>query len=752
MEAGRKPAIFACTTAYYPFVGGAEIAIQEVSRRITDEFSFFIVTARLRSDLPKREARPEGTIIRIGWGTPFDKWILPLLIPFAVRRERDEPGTILWGMDVSAGALGAAIAKVFSPGARFILTIQYGYGGRRLRRGRLGVIGLSLRWMLGRADAVTAISKYLAGEAAHFGYRRPVALFHNGVSIDAFSAVPREKKRENGPMIITVSRLVPKNGVDILIRAVAQIRKSVPDVYCHILGSGPERPRLEELARRLGVGPAVTFLGSVPYADLPRYLAAADVFVRPARSEGMGNAFVEALAAGLPIVGTPVEGILDIIEDGRTGLFARVDDPADVAEKTLRLLRDVPLSRRIADAGRAMVRERFSWDAIAAGYKEAFRDAMLPRILIATPMLPPDIGGPGAYALKLADKFFGRGHRVSILSYGSRMSTAPGTGIVQTYVPLSAPLPVRLFRYGFAAWRMLGDADIAIALDPVAVGRPLAVACRMSGKPFIIRVEGDALWERYVERTGREFTLKQFYGALARLSLSPRERAWQRMSQRVFPRAKRIVFSSRWRNDIFQAGYSLRPEQAALIRPPYPGPERRSSERNRAFVFAGRFVGVKNLPRLIRAFAAACPPPWRLLLIGAGPQRTALKAEIRASGAADRIRIRPALPTAEVGAAIASAHAVLLPSLSDVSPNVILDCIETGTPFLLTKETGFYEALKDIGIFVDPLDEADIAAKLRILMDSPSYAAYCERLREFRGGRSWDDVAGDWLKVIRDSL
>lgn len=743
-----KPAIFVFTTAYHPFIGGSEIAIQEVARRLADEFRFCIVTARLRSDLPKREARPEGTIIRVGFGAPFDKWLLPFLGPWAWFRERAGGRCVLWGMDISAGALAAAAAKTLAPRACFVFTIQYGYGGRRLRRGRLGAIGVAFRWMLGEADAVTAISKYLAEEAAHFGYRRPVHVLHNGVPLEEFIRARRSPEGKSTPTIITSSRLVPKNGVDIIIRAIPEVQKSFPDVRCHILGSGPERERLEDLAQSLGVTSAVTFFSDVPYVDLPRYLAAADVFVRPSRSEGMGNAFVDALAAGLPVVGTPVEGILDIIEDGKTGLFARVDDPADVAEKIVRLLRDNMLARRIVDAGTAMIRERFSWDAVASGYAGVFRTAFLPRILIATPMLPPDIGGPGAYASRLIEELLRSGHTVSVLSYGS--GTAPLRVSRALRVPLNLPPPIRLFRFGAAAWRMLRESDVALALDPVAVGWPLAVACRMRGRPFMVRVEGDALWERYVERTGEDLTLRQFYTRLPHLTLGRRERAWHRMAGRVLSRAGRIVFSSHWRVEVFKLGYPLRPGQALVIEPPFPRPGDGSAERDRTFVFAGRFVRVKNIPRFLQAFRSAADPEYRLELIGDGPQKQGLESRVQNLGAEGRVVVRPPLAPGELRQRIASAHAFVLPSLSDVSPNTILDCIATATPFLLTRETGFHEALKDVGVFVDPLDERDIAEKLRLLMDETSHATQRQRLAEFRAVRSWEDVTHDWLGMIRD--
>ena len=93
----------------------------------------------------------------------------------------------------------------------------------------------------------------------------------------------------------------------------------------------------------------------------------------------MGNAFVEALAAGLPIIGTPVGGILDIIKDGETGLFAKVDDPKDLAEKIKLLLENKKLTEQIVENGRKMVEERFCWDKIAQNYAKIFNHEQIGR-------------------------------------------------------------------------------------------------------------------------------------------------------------------------------------------------------------------------------------------------------------------------------------------------------------------------------------------------------------------------------------
>ena len=105
---------------------------------------------------------------------------------------------------------------------------------------------------------------------------------------------------------------------------------------------------------------------------LPRVLKAADVFARPSRSEGLGISFLEAMAAGLPVVATPVGGIPDFLTDGETGLFCEVQNPKSIAEKVQMLLSDNSLRERITQNASTMIRERYEWKEIAKKMKKVF--------------------------------------------------------------------------------------------------------------------------------------------------------------------------------------------------------------------------------------------------------------------------------------------------------------------------------------------------------------------------------------------
>jgi glycosyltransferase involved in cell wall biosynthesis len=256
-----------------------------------------------------------------------------------------------------------------------VLTIQYGESADRVAHGRGGLIRRSFQLMLERSTYVTAISAPLLDLARAYGYQGPLTLIPNGVDIERWR--PKDPRPLLArPTVISVSRLVRKNGIDTLLRAVALLTGEFPTIECRIIGDGPERERLGRLAADLGLARVVRFLGSLPHADVPRQLWESSVFARPSRSEGMGTSFVEAQAAGIPVVGTRVGGIPDIIRDEETGLLVDVDQPADLAAKIRGVLTDRSLAARLAREGLESVHERFDADEIARRYAAVFDSAL----------------------------------------------------------------------------------------------------------------------------------------------------------------------------------------------------------------------------------------------------------------------------------------------------------------------------------------------------------------------------------------
>lgn len=220
----------------------------------------------------------------------------------------------------------------------------------------------ALRRLYRTAEAVGFVSRKLAEQTADYcgiPAAKTVTL-HNPIDFGFIDDRCREPEPDlpPGPTIVSMGRLVPQKDHATLLRAAAALRETQP-VNVFLMGTGPLRGELEQLADELGIRDAVTFAG---FVDNPfPYLSAADVFVLSSRWEGFGNVLVEALGCGTAAVSTDCPfGPSEIIEDGETGLLVPVGGPDALADAVGQLLRSPERRRRMAAAGREDVRRRFS--------------------------------------------------------------------------------------------------------------------------------------------------------------------------------------------------------------------------------------------------------------------------------------------------------------------------------------------------------------------------------------------------------
>ncbi|MFF5566762.1 glycosyltransferase family 4 protein [Streptomyces sp. NPDC012623] len=183
------------------------------------------------------------------------------------------------------------------------------------------------------------------------------------------------------PVVVCVSRLVPRKGQDTLIRAMPAVLAHVPDAVLLVVGGGPYEDDLRKLAAATGVTGSVRFTGAVPWAELPAHFGAGDVFAMPCRTrrggldvEGLGIVYLEASATGLPVVAGDSGGAPDAVLDGETGWVVRGGPErvaaAESAERIVTLLRDAGLRRRMGERGREWVEERWRWDLLAERLRE----------------------------------------------------------------------------------------------------------------------------------------------------------------------------------------------------------------------------------------------------------------------------------------------------------------------------------------------------------------------------------------------
>ncbi len=239
----------------------------------------------------------------------------------------------------------------------------------------------ALRRIGDSVDVLTYLGDYTRGRIA--GALSPAATgrlrrLPPGVDVTVFrpeadgAAVRRRHHLGDRPVVLCVSRLVPRKGQDVLVRALATIRAQVPDAVLLLVGGGPDRRRIEALAESVGVFSSVVCTGSVPWSELPSYYAAGDVFAMPCRTrrkgldvEGLGIVYLEASATGLPVVAGRSGGAPDAVLDGRTGHVVDGRDERAVAARITGLLLDRGEARAMGARGRAWVTREWRWEVLA---------------------------------------------------------------------------------------------------------------------------------------------------------------------------------------------------------------------------------------------------------------------------------------------------------------------------------------------------------------------------------------------------
>ncbi len=179
-------------------------------------------------------------------------------------------------------------------------------------------------------------------------------------------------------IVLTFSRVVPRKGHDLVIRALPAVRRAVPDVVYVVAGGGDDVPRLRDLAGRLGVDDVVRFVGRVPADEKAPYYGLCDVFVMPSRQEGVdvegfGISFVEAGVCGKPVIAGRHGGVPDAVRDGETGFLVDPASPAAVEDALLRLLADPAMAACMGRRGQQLVRDAFRWPTLADALVRTWR-------------------------------------------------------------------------------------------------------------------------------------------------------------------------------------------------------------------------------------------------------------------------------------------------------------------------------------------------------------------------------------------
>ncbi len=386
----KKVLIF--SLAYFPkHVGGAEVSVKEITDRIPD-IEFHMVTNRFDSTLPRVEKVGNVLVHRIGLTAhnptmadlkKFPLHLNKILFQFlavikAQLLHRTYAYDAIWALTAHSSGVPAALFKMLNPEVNYVLNLQEGDPPEYVEK-KMRPLWPLFKRAFTSADVVQPLSNFLAAWARRMGAKGSIEIIPNAVNNAQFSQpFPEERivqkridigKNMGEVYLVTTSRLVKKNAIDDVIRALPLIPLNVHFLIC---GVGPDEVMLKKMCANLGVESRVHFMGECPHAEMPLLLRACDIFIRPSRSEGFGASFVEAMAAGLPVIATQEGGIADFLFDEKrnpeqpiTGFAVDRDSPQQIAEAVKAIMAHPEKVRAVTATAQAMVAEKYDWDHIA---------------------------------------------------------------------------------------------------------------------------------------------------------------------------------------------------------------------------------------------------------------------------------------------------------------------------------------------------------------------------------------------------
>ena len=372
----KRLAILLVVDGRYPATGGAEIQARLLARSLASvghrvEILAPLLVAGMRQSeildgvavtrLAYPRIRLLGALYLCG---KFARWIL---------RRRHEFDAIHVHMAKNL----AAVAGLLRPLLRATLTVKIS-GAAEFTGGILDpasqrrVLYQFYNWCIRRADCMQCVSGYTIGRLAKAGYPNNILrLIPNAVDLSRFPVVERGRPRDGKhARVVFVGRVEPVKGLAVVLDAWAQSGLG-ERARLTVAGDGTQRETLMRFARDKGIESSVDFPGEV--RNVPELLGTADIYVQASYEEGLSNAVLEAMAAGLPIVGTRISGNEDVVTDGDNGLLVPPGNAAALAAALRQLVENPHLAARMGARSRARVEERFSVSAIVGKLERAYR-------------------------------------------------------------------------------------------------------------------------------------------------------------------------------------------------------------------------------------------------------------------------------------------------------------------------------------------------------------------------------------------
>lgn len=358
------------------------------------------------------------------------------------------------------------------------------------------------------------------------------------------------------------------------------------------------------------------------------------------------------------------------------------------------------------------------------------------RVVLATGIYPPEIGGPATYVRELSRALRAKGIEVKIVAYGAPAPGDAADGV--TRVSRNGGPIGRYVRYARALREGSKGCDVIEAFSSVSVGVPLWLA-HLKGPKKILRLGGDFLWERATD-AGETKGLREWYEG------RPRYMGFMNGLLRTFDT---LAFSTEFQEALFRRVYANLPVTAVIENvSPAGTPVVHAAHKPFRLLSLGRFVAFKNLASLVEAMPSL--PGCSLTFVGSGPTEATLRARVSALGLAGRVSFLPPAHGEEKAAIFREHDLLVVPSTTDISPNAALEARAAGLPVLLTQETGLGRASLDGMVTARLGTPADIAEAVEDC--ASKYRTLAERAAQPLPARGWPTLADEHVALFTSLL
>ncbi len=340
------------------------------------------------------------------------------------------------------------------------------------------------------------------------------------------------------------------------------------------------------------------------------------------------------------------------------------------------------------------------------------------RIILATPIYPPEIGGPATYTSELGERL-GESHDITIVAYADEPEHVRATRLV--VVSKKIFLPLRLWMYFYILFREAKNTDVIYVQNAVAAGLPAALVGLLRKKPVVLKFVGDEAWERATAAKKTNKTLDAF---LASAKMDFKTKIFYEIQKFTFHRVSKIVPPSDFLGNILAAHYGVPRKKIEVNYNAFEGSVPLDVHKKpHQIVSVGRLTAWKGVDGVIDAMPHILQsvPNASLVIVGDGPERTALKKLTKEKGLESNVIFKGRLPKAETNRLEAESEVMVLNSTYEGLPHTALESFAMGTPLIATNIGGTNEAVRHekTGLLVEPGNPQELAAAIIRLFNNP---------------------------------